>query len=84
MSYKEIYSLINQYNSTDKVIIKENLKRIMKEKRFKSSDIMDLGYKKYNCYSWTNIAAKNAPLFDQAIHLAVSFNFDVKELLKIS
>jgi hypothetical protein len=84
MSYKEIYNLIDQYKNTDKSIIKANLKRIMWEKGFKSADIMKLGYQKDNCYSWTNSAAKNCPLFEQAVHLAANFDFDVEELLKIS
>lgn len=84
MTYKDISSLIDQYNKAEKAIIKSNLKRIMKEKRFKSADIMKLGYDKHLVYAWGNIASLNAPLFDQAVHLAAEFDFDVKELLKTS
>jgi len=78
----EMLKLLKQYNNTDRNTIKHNLKRIMNEKKIKSSDIMNLGFEKNNVYSWTNKGSLNAPLFDQLLTIAVSFNFDVKELLK--
>ena len=82
MSQQELLKVINQYNSTDKNIIKNNLKRIMKQHKFKSADIMSLGFQRHNVYSWGNSKAPNAPLFDQALTIACKFDFDVKELLK--
>lgn len=79
---KELLEIINEYNSINRKIIKKNLKRIMKEKGFRSADIMQLGYSKHNTYSWTNSAVSNIPMFNQALHLAVSFDFNVKELIK--
>ena len=84
MSQQEVLDLINQYNNTDRKIIKSNLKRIMKEHKFKAADIMNLGYSDHNVYSWTNSRANNIPMHPQALHLAVNFNFDVRELLKVS
>lgn len=84
MEQVEILSLLNDYNNADRKVIKENLKKVMRSYKFKSADIMDLGYNKYNVYSWTNSRANNIPMFDQALHLAVHFGFDVRELLKTS
>lgn len=56
----------------------------MNQYNFKSAEVMDLGYNKYNVYSWTNVRANNIPMFDQALHMAVHFGFDVRELLKTS
>lgn len=83
MSQREMLELINQYNSTDRATIKKNLKKVMNQYNFKSAEVMDLGYNKYNVYSWTNSRANNIPMFDQALHMAVHFGFDVRELLKI-
>ena len=84
MEQVKILSLLNDYNNTDRKTIKDNLKRVMHQHNFKSAEVMDLGYNKYNVYSWTNIRANNIPMFDQALNIAVHFGFDVKELLKTS
>lgn len=77
--------LINQFNSTEnRQIIKQNLKRIMKEKRIKKDRIISLGYSFHNVSSWLNKANNNAPNVEQSLHIATTFDFDVRELLKIS
>jgi hypothetical protein len=78
----EILNLINQYNSTDRGVIKANLKRLMVENNITPREIISLGYTKNNVYAWTNQAANNIPLFEQALNIATSFNFNVKEFLK--
>lgn len=78
----ETLELINQYNSTDRQVIKNNLKRILIDYNIKPSDIMNLGYMKNNVYSWMNQSSTNIPLFDQALNIAVKCNFDIKEFLK--
>lgn len=75
---------INQYNSTDRKVIKENLKRLMKEKGFSKEDIIKLGYGKHNVMAWINSACNNIPMFWQSLDLAVNFNFDVTEFLQES
>lgn len=80
---EEILSLIINYNSTDRTIIKDNLKRIMANRNIKPADIMSLGYATNNVYSWTSKTSPNIPMFDQALSIAVNFGFDVEELLKI-
>lgn len=78
----KMLELINEYNNIDRQIIKKNLKRIMGKCDIKPGDIMNLGYEKNNIYAWTNLTANNIPMFNQALHLAVCFNFDINELLK--
>lgn len=79
----EMLELITSYNSTNRKVIKENLKRIMWKKSIKPSDIRVLGFGKNNVYQWTNSNANNIPMFEQALLIAVKYNFDVKELIKI-
>ena len=82
MNQQEFLQTINDYNSIDRKIIKANLKRIMKEQRFRLRDIEGLGYNRYNAASWTNKASNNIPMFEQALTISTTFNFDIKELLK--
>jgi hypothetical protein len=83
MSQTEMLELLNNYNTMDRIIIKKNLRRIMKEKNIKVKDIVKLGYTFTNVYSWINPSANNIPMFNQALDVAVHFNFDVKEFLKV-
>jgi len=83
MSQTEMLELLNNYNTMDRIIIKKNLRRIMKEKNIKVKDIVKLGYSVPNAYAWINPSAKNIPMFDQVLNLGVYYNFDVKEFLKI-
>ena len=78
----EFLQLIKQYNSTDRSIIKANLKRIMDIYGIKPADIAALGYTSRNVYAWTNKSTKNIPLFEQALNIAVKFNFSITEFLK--
>lgn len=79
---REFLNLINQYNSTDRKIIKLNLKRILAEYEIKPKQIIELGYTSPNVYSWLAPTANNIPMFDQALHLSVAFDFDIEEFLK--
>lgn len=79
---REFLELINQYNSTDRKILKGNLKRILVEQGIKPKQIIELNYSSPNVYSWLAPTAPNIPMFDQALHLAVEFGFDVQEFLK--
>jgi len=81
MNQAEILELIKAYNSTDRTIIKTNLRRLMLEYSIRPGDIISLGFKPNNVYSWTNQASNNIPMFEQALNIATKFNFDVKELL---
>ena len=78
----EFLQIIKQYNSTDRKVIKANLKRIMDIYNIKPADIISLGYSPRNVYAWTNKSTKNIPLFEQALNIAVKFNFSITEFLK--
>lgn len=78
----EFLQIIKQYNSTDRKIIKTNLKRIMNIQGIKPADIISLGYSPRNVYAWTNKSTKNIPMFNQALDIAVEFHFDIKEFLR--
>ena len=82
MNQSEILELINTYNSTDRITIKVNLRRLMTEYNIKSGDIIFLGFKPNNVYSWANQASNNIPIFEFALRIATRFNFDMKEYLK--
>ena len=81
MSQAEILELIKAYNSTDRTIIKANLRRLMLEYSIKPGDIISLGFKSNNVYSWTNQASKNIPMFEQALNIAIEYGFNAKEFL---
>ena len=78
----EFLQLIQQYNSTDRRIIKANLKHIMDIYGIKPADIIALGYSSRNVYAWTNRSTSNIPLFEQALNIAVKFNFSITEFIK--
>ncbi len=78
----EFLNIIKQYNNTDRSIIKANLKRIMNVYGIKPADIISLGYSPRNVYAWTNRSTKNIPLFEQALRISTSFNFNITEFLK--
>ena len=78
----EFLQLIQQYNSTDRRIIKANLKHIMDIYNIKPADIAALGYTSRNVYAWTNKSTKNIPLFEQALYISTRFNFSITEFIK--
>jgi hypothetical protein len=78
----EFLQIIKQYNSTDRKVIKANLKRIMDIYNIKPADIAALGYTSRNVYAWTNKSTKNIPLFEQALRISTRFNFNITEFLK--
>lgn len=79
---KRLLKLINQYNNTDRKTIKTNFKRILKQFNITPADIIQLGYKSPNVYSWSAMAANNIPMFDQALTISVNFSFDIREFLQ--
>ncbi|MCE5220135.1 MAG: hypothetical protein LLF98_02410 [Clostridium sp.] len=79
---RRFLELINNYNSADRKLIKANFKRILKEFNIQPKDIMELGYSSSNTYAWGTTCNKNIPLFNQALHIACEFNFDIQEFLK--
>lgn len=78
---QEILDLIQTYNSTDRKIIKANLRRILTERGKERKDIIELGFASPNVYAWTGNVANNIPMMDQALTIACTFGFDVREFL---
>ncbi len=78
----EFWQIIKQYNSTDRKVIKANLKHIMDIYNIKPADIISLGYSPRNVYAWTNKSTKNIPIFEQALYISTRFNFSITEFLK--
>jgi hypothetical protein len=54
----------------------------MVEHSIKPGDIISLGLKPNNIYSWTNQTSNNIPMFEQALTIAVRYGFDLKKLLE--
>ena len=77
----EILELINQYNSTDRKLIKLNYKRILEQFNIMPKEIMELGYAKNNVYAWSTKSSPNVPMFLQCLTIAVVFGFDIEEFL---
>jgi hypothetical protein len=82
LNQNEILDLINQYNSTDRQIIKNNLRRLMDDHNIRPIDIMELGFARNNVYAWTNQTSVNIPLFEQALQIACKWEFTIEEFLK--
>jgi hypothetical protein len=54
----------------------------MSEYNIKASDIIKIGFKANNVYSWTNQTSNNIPMFEQSLSIATTFNFSIEEFLK--
>lgn len=79
----ELLELVKQYNSTDRLIIKKNLKICMIKYSFTLKDIIEkLEQPKSKVYSWTNMTNSNIPKFEDMLNIAIQFDFDVKELIE--
>lgn len=79
---REFLGLINQYNSLDRKVIKQNYKRILREFDIQPKEVMELGFAKNNVYAWSTCSSPNIPMFDQALTIAVAFHFSIEEFLK--
>ena len=79
----EFLKIMQKYNSMDRKAITINLSTIYKKIGIKAKDIIeDLQYSSYKVHSWTAISSPNIPTFEDALLLAVKYNFDIKELIK--
>lgn len=79
----EFLKIMQKYNSMDRKIITINLSTVYKKLGIKAKDIIeDLQYSSYKVHSWTAISSPNIPTFEDALLLAVKYNFDIKELIK--
>lgn len=79
----EFLKIMQKYNSMDRKTITINLSTVYKKLGIKAKDIIeDLQYSSYKVHSWTAISSPNIPTFEDALLLAVKYNFDIKELIK--
>ena len=79
----EFLDIISKYNNADRKDIKINLLMITKKLGIKNKQIIeDTGYTPYKVNSWFAMSSLNIPTFEDALMLAVKYNFDIKELVK--
>lgn len=80
---QEFLEIIKQYNNADRKCITINLSIIFKKNGIKNKQIMeDTKYTASKVNSWLAMSSPNTPTFEDALMLAVMYNFDIKELIK--
>ena len=80
---EEFLNIINKYNSVDRKNIKINLLMIFKKKSIKNKQIIEeTEYTPYKVNSWFAFSSTNIPTFEDALMLAVKYDFDIHELIK--
>lgn len=80
---QEFLDIISKYNSADRKDIKINLLMIFKKKGIKNKQIMEeTDYTPSKVNSWFAFSSPNIPTFEDALMLAVKYDFDIKELIK--
>ena len=56
---------------------------IIKKLSIKNKQVIeDTGYSPYKVNSWFAISSPNIPTFEDALMLAVRYNFDIEDLIK--
>lgn len=80
---KELLDIIKTYNNMDRRLITINLSTIFKKNGIKNKKVIqDTKYSSYKINSWFALSSPNIPTFEDALMLAVKYNFDIKELIK--
>lgn len=80
---KELLDIIKTYNNMDRRLITINLSTIFKKNGIKNKKVIqDTKYSSYKVNSWFALSSPNIPTFEDALMLAVKYNFDIKELIK--
>lgn len=80
---QEFLDIINRYNNADRKVIKFNLLMIFKKKQIKNKQVMEeTEYTPYKVNSWFAFSSPNIPIFEDALMLAVKYDFDIQELIK--
>ena len=85
MSYtqQEFLDIITTYNSMDRKTITINLLMVAKKNGMKNKQVIeDTQYSSYKVNSWFALSSPNIPTFEDALMLAVKYDFDIKELIK--
>ena len=80
---EEFLGIINKYNNADRKDIKLNLLTIFKKKGVKNKQIIEkTEYTPYKVNSWFAFSSPNIPTFEDALMLAVKYDFDIQNLIK--
>ena len=80
---KEFLEILNEYNNMDRKDVTINLSIIIKRLGLKNKQIIkDTGFSPSKVNSWFAVSSPNIPTFEDALMLAVKYNFDIKELTK--
>ena len=80
---EELLGIINKYNNTDRKDIKINLLMIFKRKGIKNKQIIEeTEYTSYKVNSWFAFSSPNIPTFEDALMLAVKYDFNITELIR--
>lgn len=80
---EEFLGIINKYNNADRKDIKLNLLTIFKKKGIKNKQIIEeTEYTPYKVNSWFAFSSPNIPTFEDALMLAVKYDFDIQKLIK--
>ena len=80
---EEFLSIINKYNNADRKDVKLNLLTVFKKKGIKNKQIIEeTEYTPYKVNSWFAFSSPNIPTFEDALMLAVKYDFDIHELIK--
>lgn len=80
---EDFLNIIYKYNNTDRKIIKINLSSIFKKSGIKNKHVIeDTGYTSYKVNGWLALSSLNIPTFEDALMLAVKYNFNIEELIK--
>lgn len=85
MSYtqQEFLNILRKYNGMDRRNITINLSTIAKKLGIKNKQVIeDTQYSSYKVNSWFALSSPNIPTFEDALMLAVKYNFDIKDLIK--
>lgn len=80
---QEFLDIISRYNNADRKDIKINLLMIFKRKGIKNKQITEeTEYTPYKVNSWFALSSPNIPTFEDALMLAVKYEFDIQDLIK--
>lgn len=80
---QEFLDIISKYNNADRKSVKINLLMIFKKKEIKNKQIIEeTEYSPYKVNSWFAFSSPNVPTFEDALMLAVKYDFDIQELIK--
>ena len=80
---QEFLNILRKYNGMDRRNITINLSTIAKKLGIKNKQVIeDTKYSSYKVNSWFALSSPNIPTFEDALMLAVKYNFDIKDLIR--